>query len=216
MAERPTTTPPVADEHADGATRLTPRQRRIEEQRRRIEGLRREQRRKRAIWGTVILVAFALVVGLVVLMFRPPLAAQGRQVFVEGQGHVEPGTPITYQNNPPTSGTHYPTTSGYGVFERAIEPGYWVHTLEHGGIVLLFNPAECDAACLEQLRDVYRSAPPSQLFRQTKMAVVPYPGLATKVAVLAWGWIDTMDEVDKDRILAFYRTHVDRGPETAL
>jgi hypothetical protein len=39
------------------------------------------------------------------------------------------------------------------------------------------------------------------------------------IDAVAWGWLDEMDQtnpVDKDRILAFYRAHVDRGPEQAL
>jgi hypothetical protein len=37
-----------------------------------------------------------------------------------------------------------------------------------------------------------------------------------KIAVVAWGWIDEMDEFDRARIIAFYNAHVDRGPERAL
>ncbi|HEX2186150.1 MAG TPA: DUF3105 domain-containing protein, partial [Chloroflexota bacterium] len=158
--------PRIAPEESE---RLTRRQRRIEEQRRQIEALRSEQRRKRALWGSAILVALVAVATLSFFLFRPPPAAQGRQVLTEGQDHVQPGRPITYRSRPPTSGPHYSQTSGYGVFEREIEPGYWVHTLEHGGIVVLYHPDRCDPDCRNQLRQVYESAPLSQHFRRVKM-----------------------------------------------
>jgi hypothetical protein len=52
-----------------------------------------------------------------------------------------------------------------------------------------------------------------------KMLVIPYQDMDHAVASVAWGWVDEMDTtapVDKDRILAFYRAHVDKGPEQAL
>ena len=201
----------------DQAERFTRRQRRIEEQRRQIEVLRREQQRKRALWGSGILVALVALVALGFLLIRPQPAAQGRQVLLEGQEHVEPGTPITYRSRPPASGPHYGSgTSGYGVFEREIDPGYWVHTLEHGGIVVLYRPDLCDADCLGQLRQVYNSAPVSQRFGVVKMAVIPYWDMDHAVAAVAWGRVDELDQVDRDRILAFYRANVDKGPEAAL
>jgi hypothetical protein len=36
------------------------------------------------------------------------------------------------------------------------------------------------------------------------------------VTSAAWGWVDEMDQPDPARIVAFYREHVDRGPEDAL
>jgi hypothetical protein len=204
--------PQIASEESE---RLTRRQRRIEEQRRQIEALRSEQRRKRAVWGSAILVALVAVASLSFFLFRPPTAAQGRQVLTEEPQHVQPGTPITYRSRPPSSGTHYPLPhSGYGVIEREIEPGRWVHTLEHGAIVVLYRPDLCNPECLNELRQVYESAPPSPQTGKKKMAVIPYRDMDRAIAAVAWGWVDEMDQVDRDRILAFYRAHAERvGPE---
>jgi hypothetical protein len=148
-----------------------------------------------------------------IVIITPPVS---RMVPDEGKAHVQPGTPITHASRPPSSGTHYPTTSGYGVFEKEIDSGYWVHTLEHGGIVVLYQPDRCDAKCLDQLRQVHDSAPQSQAFGKVKMAVIPYRDMDHTVASVAWGRVDEMDQVDSDRILTFYRTYVDKGPELAL
>jgi hypothetical protein len=194
------------------------RERRSEEQRRSIEvALHREQRRRRAVWGGAILAAVLGVAALAFLMTRPQVVAQGRQVLTEGQQHVQPGTPITYRSRPPASGPHYGSgTSGYGVFERDIPAGLWVHTLEHGGIVVLYRPDLCSLDCLNELRRVHDSAPPSQRFNRVKLAAIPYSDMDRAIAAVAWGWVDEMDQVDADRIHAFYREHVDRGPEQAL
>jgi hypothetical protein len=200
------------------AERLTSRQRRIEEQRRKIEQLHREQRRKRLTIGVVVVAVLAVLIAAVILLLPRPTAAQGHQVPIEGNRQHQPqGAAIAYRNRPPSSGDHYDQPAGYGVSERQIPTGNWVHNLEHGAIVLLYRPDLCDQTCVSQLRDVYNSAPSSQLFPgYRKMVVTPYTDMDHAIATVAWGWVDEMDEVDKDRILAFYRAHVDRGPEQAL
>ena len=199
--------------------RLTSRQRRIEEQRRKIEAVRQEQRRKRLVWvlGAVVLAAVLLV--LAFTLVKPPAQAQGRQVPIEGnRQHVPQSQPIQYRNRPPSSGDHYDTPAGYAFYppNREVPTGNWVHNLEHGATVVLYRPDLCDQACQSQLQDVFNSAPTSSVFPGIrKMVIVPYQDMDHAIAAVAWGWIDEMDAVDKDRILAFYRAHLDKGPELA-
>ena len=202
----------------ESTERLSSRQRRIEEQRRKIDAARALQRRKRIMWVIPIVLIAAVLVALLVVFVPRPAAAQGRQVPIEGnRQHVGQGTVVQYRNRPPSSGDHYDQPAGYGFFQREIPTGNWVHDLEHGGIVVLYRPDLCDQACQTQLQDTYNSAPSSALFPGTrKMLVGPYQDMDHAVAVVAWGWIDEMDAFDKDRILAFYRSHVDKGPEQAL
>ena len=191
----------------------TRRERRIQEQRARIEVMRAQERRKRMVWFGGILVGLLAVVAALWLLI-PRGEAQGRQVSTLGDnGHVPVGTPVQYPSRPPAAGPHYAETTGYGFFEREIEPGYWVHNLEHGAIVVLYHPYRCDEACRATLRDqVYARAPLSR-FRNVKMSVIPYREMDSPIAVVAWGWIDEMETVNPERIIAFYRAHVDRGPE---
>ncbi len=195
--------------------RQTARQRRIEAQRARIEAVHRQQRRRRAIWGTLILVAFALLVALALLLLKPPSIAQGRQVLSEGASHAVTGGPLAYRNRPPSSGPHYDEPAAYGVVGEGVGPGNWVHTLEHGGVVVLYRPDLCDQGCVGELQDVYNRAPRSSRFGNVKLVVTPYRDMDRAVAIVAWNWVDEMDGVDRDRLLAFYREHVDRGPEAA-
>jgi hypothetical protein len=208
----------VTQTSAESAERSSSRQRRIEEQRRKIEAVRGEQRRKRMMLGGGAIAIAAVLIALVVIFLPKPVAAQGRQVPIEGtRQHVTQGQVVVYRNRPPSSGDHYDQAAGYGFFQREIPTGNWIHDLEHGGIVVLYRPDLCDEACQAQLQDTYNSAPSSQLFPGTrKMLVTSYQDMDHAIAVTAWGWVDEMDAVDKDRLLAFYKSHVDRGPEQAL
>jgi hypothetical protein len=61
----------------------------------------------------------------------------------EGRGHIAtPRTPAQYKTNPPTSGDHNPNPAQDGLYVSGNEPplGNWVHTLEHGRIILQYAP----------------------------------------------------------------------------
>ena len=193
------------------------RQRRISEQTAHVEAARRVQLRRRALWAGTGALVLVLVIAAVVLLVPWPTAAQGHQVPTEGnRQHVDQGTDVLYRNRPPSSGNHYPTPAGYGVFTRDIAGGNLVHTLEHGGIIVYYRPDLCDQACVGQLQLAYSSAPKSQRYGVVKMTLAPWLDMDQAVTAAAWGWIDGMDQPDVQRILAFYREHVDRGPEDAL
>ncbi len=193
------------------------RQRRISEQTAHVEAARRVQLRRRALWAGTGALVLVLVIAAVVLLVPRPTAAQGHQVPTEGnRQHVDQGTDVLYRNRPPSSGNHYPTPAGYGVFTRDIAGGNLVHTLEHGGIIVYYRPDLCDQACVGQLQLAYSSAPKSQRYGVVKMTLAPWLDMDQAVTAAAWGWIDGMDQPDVQRILAFYREHVDRGPEDAL
>ncbi|MBV9172593.1 MAG: DUF3105 domain-containing protein [Chloroflexi bacterium] len=199
--------------------RLTSRQRRIEEQRRKIEAHRQDQRRRRLIWvGVAVVVALALLV-IGSFLYRPPVQAQGHQVPIEGnRQHVPQGSEVDYRNRPPSSGDHYDNPAGYAFYppNRQVPTGNWVHNLEHGATVVLYRPDLCDSTCQGQLQDVFNSASASSYFPGIKKIVItPYTDMDHAIATVAWGWLDEMDQVDKDRILAFYKAHLDKGPELA-
>jgi hypothetical protein len=210
-----TQTSPEASEH------VSSRQRRIEEQRRKIDSARRDQRRQRLVWvGAAVALAVVAIV-LVVLFLPRPAPETMRQVATETGSHVDPGTPLTYRSRPPSSGPHYgalPQPTDYRMYDQSITPGLWVHMLEHGSIVALYRPDLCDQACMTALTDFFDSAPRDQSFGLRKLAVLPYTNMDHAVAVVAWGYVDEMDaaQVDKNRMLADYKLRIDKGPETAI
>ena len=132
--------------------------------------------------------------------------------FVQPQRTPADGTAITYQNYPPSSGTHYPRWVRYGIFTEIIPEGYWVHNLEHGTIVFLYKCTTDCAAKASQIRPIYERLPRSK-HGEIKFLATPYERMQKNYATVAWEWVDEMDDLDAARIERFYRAFVDRGPE---
>jgi hypothetical protein len=192
--------------------RVTSRQRRIEEQRRKIEGVRAEHRRTRLMWGSGIVVLVVLAAALAVLFFPRPVQGSMQQVTTEPATHVDEGSPLSYSHRPPSSGMHYgtpPTPQDYRMWDSPLTPGRWVHMLEHGAVAVLYRPDKCDAACVQQLGQFYDSAPKSGLVGVRHLVVTPLQDMDHAIAVVAWGFVDEMDQLDKDRIMADYKSKLD-------
>ncbi len=178
-------------------------------------------RRRAKIRRTVLMVIGALLLaGVVVVAINTSLfglaAPQiGRAMPVEKAEHVPDGTVISYRTRPPTSGAHYDAPSpSYGMAEQEVPPGNWVHNLEHGAIVLLYN---CPSGCpdlVAQIKDLYASLPRGRNGRLGgRLLAVKYADMDHKLAVAAWGRLLELDDFDPDQIRKFYDAYIDRGPE---
>ena len=192
--------------------RISSRQRRIEEQRRKIETLRAQQRRKRYTWGAGIIALVGIAAVLVFLFLPRPVQGSMQQVTTEPANHVDEGSPLSYSHRPPSSGMHYgtlPQPSEYRMWDTPLTPGRWVHMLEHGAVAVLYRPDLCDSACVQQLGQFYDSAPKSNVVGIRHLVITPYSDMDHAIAVVAWGYLDEMDQVDKDRIMADYKSKVD-------
>src|SRR5579872_5256840 len=196
--------------------RQTSRQRRIDEQRRKIEVARAQERRKRTTWlvGIVVLVAAAIVA--VWLLMPRGVQAQMRQVQTFPGTHYPEGAPIPAGSwlRPPSSGPHWetlPQPTEYRMYDvnEPLPPGRWVHMLEHGAVVVLYRPDLCDTTCTGQLGQFYDSAPRSSLVGVRHLTITPYTDMDHAIAVVAWGYIDEMDQVDQVRIMADFKSKVD-------
>lgn len=60
----------------------------------------------------------------------------------QGRSHVPAGTAVEYNSNPPTSGPHSAIWEKPGIYDRVLEDGKLVHSLEHGYIVISYNCAK--------------------------------------------------------------------------
>lgn len=132
----------------------------------------------------------------------------------EGRLHVLETDPLVYATNPPASGPHFEVPAPTGFYCEALTPGNWVHSLEHGYIVVLFD--ESQATCPgvpETLRLLLLLAPRSEQFGNRKLVITPYDGLQHAVCAVAWNRQVYFDYADLAGILDFYSTYVDMGPE---
>ncbi len=65
---------------------------------------------------------------------------------------------------------------------------------------MYYRPGLCEQACVAQLQQVYVSAPTSQRYGVVKMVVTPWEDMDDAITSAAWGWTDTMDQPDIQRI----------------
>lgn len=116
------------------------------------------------------------------------------------------------EQHPPASGPHYPVWARYEAYAQAVPRGYWVHNLEHGGVILLYRPDAAPAE-IERLQDAYAALPPDPGCGYPRALLTPDPLLDTPFAVVAAGRVLDGDCVDTEAVLAWFAEHVAQGPE---
>jgi len=139
----------------------------------------------------------------------PPV---GTPIPNEGWIHVAEGSAITYHNNPPASGPHYPVWLRYQEYTTVIARGYWVHNLEHGAVVFLHRP-DASAATVNALRDVFRGLPNDPQCSHPRALMAVDPLMPRPVAVVAADWLLEGDTVDAQMIRDFVSQHRNHAPE---
>ena len=195
------------------------RERKTREREEREQIANRRRRRRNVIRAALAAAGLAALVGVVLVMAGFGLPEYGRAATMEGGVgvHVEPGAPLPQRNRPPTSGPHYGGRATYGVFKEPVEPGAWIHALEHGAVVIAFrcdSPDACDSIAGQVEREVYDPARPGR-FGERKIVATPYQEMPGPFAVLAWGRILELETLDAVQMTSFYDRYVDRGPENA-
>lgn len=144
-------------------------------------------------------------------------APQVAQHPIEGADHLTPCDPTPYNTNPPSSGNHYYVWAAFRTYDSPVAPGFLVHDLEHGAIVIGYNcPAGCasDVAALQAWID-HRPVDPacSGASVDRRIILAPNPNLDVKFAAAAWGWTWKAACVDTASLSAFAGVHYAKGPE---
>ena len=204
----------TAPEQSAAQARRARRRAAREERQRAARTLRRLRVAGLTVLGAGVVAALAV---LVIALGRGPDAdaPERNQIANEGRQHVAEGSEVEHKANPPASGDHYPVWSRYGVFEEPVNPGYWVHNLEHGAIVLLYTCTDDCEQVRADINGVYASLPDGA-FGEVKLLATPYDGdFGSRFMLIAWNWQEPFDEFDAGRIERFYREFLDRGPERA-
>lgn len=145
-----------------------------------------------------------------------------------GHAHVGPGTRVSYTNCPPASGKHYFQTGQgpiapkfYGADEQPLPQG-WVHNLEHGAIVLLYNcgsngdAAACTADGQAALKSLYASWPLSPICGFTPgthdtPVIARFDEMAYPYAAIVWDVVLPLDTLDASAIFDFYARQGERN-----
>jgi hypothetical protein len=130
--------------------------------------------------------------------------------------HVPECTYVAYSTNPPTSGPHYPIWAEYMQYATPVPRGFWVHDMEHGGIVFTYNcPLGCasEVAQVAAVFDAYPTDPACVAPDRIRRTITPDPQLDAKFALSAWGAYIKADCIDLNQIYAFISTFYAHGPE---
>jgi hypothetical protein len=166
----------------------------------------RRQRLSSWIWtATFIIVLAALFAYIMWDIFRP---LAGTKVEILERNHVKEGEKPTYNSNPPTSGDHYADTEEWGISDTPLVVEKLVHNLEHGGIVIYYNCEKCDDLIVT-LKDLTNRL----AAKDRKIILTPNKNSDAKIALAAWGYYDTMNDLDENRVWSFFNDHINRGPE---
>src|SRR6185295_14890802 len=97
---------------------------------------------------------------------------------------------------PPSHGDHYGIWANFGTYTSPVPWGFLVHDLEHGAVVLSYDPADTTipdiAAKLQAFADAYPADPvcSAELWRH-RLIIVPEPDIGVPVAASAWEHVYT-------------------------
>lgn len=125
-------------------------------------------------------------------------------------GHVSESVEPRYDSDPPTGGKHYSRPAAPGFYTTPQRYGHLVHFLEHGGVVLYYDPARLTSDEIQTLRTIVGSYP----FAFGGLIGTPRPDPAHVVIATAWGQILRMETFDVSQIQLFISAHRDKGPES--
>lgn len=184
-------------------------------------------------WVTVGIIVALFIAFLAWLFMASSKPLPGQKIANLGRGHVDIGTKVDYNSNPPTSGKHYGEWIRAGVYNTPKDDRNLVHSLEHGYIIMSYNcsvggkggqgeasgsveasssgqtTGDCQKL-IDQLNLVYEKK------GKHKLIMIPRPNLDAKIALTAWTYLDKFDQFDEQRIINFIDAHRDQGPEQTM
>lgn len=127
--------------------------------------------------------------------------------------HVDRGE-AEYDRIPPTGGAHYDPSVGPGFYTEEQTLGELVHSLEHGYIVVWYDPSALSSDAEENLRTYSNE----YTGRFKGFIAVPNPSddPEANYVLTTWGKRLTMDQYDEDTVRAFTAEYIGRGPENPV
>ncbi len=127
----------------------------------------------------------------------------------EGRDHIWPDHPVEYKTMPPTSGPHFPDPTAPGFYTTRPAFGYLVHSLEHGSVVIYYDPGKLSPEIEKSLR-AFTTAN-----SDPEVGIVAVPDADFKYALIltAWDKMLKLDKYDPQVVTAFLAEYLGRGPE---
>jgi hypothetical protein len=132
----------------------------------------------------------------------------------EAAPHIaEPLPASSYNSSPPSSGSHCNTWGHYATYgaTRPLPACNFLHNLEHGAIVLLYNCPEGCPEVVETLEGIIAAPPDDPDCIAPRLVLTPYEEMDAKVAAAAWGYTwtsDCIDDAARESLVDFIEAHI--------
>ena len=107
---------------------------------------------------------------------------------------------ITYNTTIPTFGDHRPLWPVYGEY-LFLPPQRWLHNIEHGGIVMIYNPC-AHPTMINRLRALVTSCIRKHVIFPWNL--IPHD---TPLVLVSWGCILKMNYVDPPTVVSFIKVN---------
>ena len=190
----------------------------------------RKQKANKLYVAASVIIAVLVIAGFAVggINFnRPSPTGSSEGEYVEGVGvrqelmptgprglsaHLDNTLTVEYSTSPPTSGDHWKLPARCGFYEEGLPDEQIVHNLEHGNIVVSYNLSSDEK--VDQLKDALDGIGLSSIWGVTRS----YDKIPSgTISLAAWGVMDTMEEVDSERMNTFFETYSGAlGPEKII
>lgn len=166
-----------------------------------------------------IVVALLVLAGLLLTKSTQPTEALiGVKHESIGQKHVRQAEQHEpYNSQPASSGPHYSDASApiaWGIYAEEIQPEVYLHNLEHGGVVIAYNPDKLKDDALQSLKDYLIPTDELAAFKPARFILMPTKNISQTLGLAAWQYTLDLDTVDKTAIKTFYNQHVNNAPES--
>jgi hypothetical protein len=132
-----------------------------------------------------------------------PAAIEGVETFSGlSHDHLYTGQyPHAYPQSPPVGGAHSPAWLACGVYTKDVPKENAVHSIEHGGIWITYQPG---------YKDIGPLVASAQLNPQYVL-VSPYTGQDSPVIVTTWGLQLRLQTSEDPRLIAFIQKYAGGG-----
>jgi hypothetical protein len=181
--------------------------------------------------GGVLLIG-AIIVVVVLVVASGPNPYVGTRQASAGQTHVAPGVDCRdpaqqndqtrcgtdpYSSLPATSGPHWDPSgiANWGAYTTALPETQVVHNLEHGGIVIWYQPDQVSEEDVARLTDLVEGQVAKGQGGRFKFILSPWQSedFGHPIAVTAWEFLLYLDTADLDAINGFADAHYGNAPE---
>jgi len=178
-----------------------------------------------------VLIVGVLILALVLLFGGTPPENLGVQQPNDGNAHVAVGVDCRanpqsdpncgtnpYSSLPAASGPHWDPSglAQWGVYSTPQPETQLIHSLEHGGVVIWYDPDALTAEAIDGLTSYVNTQVASGLSGRYKFILSPWGGsdpLPAPVVATTWRWELELQTADTDAIDEFARAHYGDAPE---